>query len=1374
MAAVGRAIVMTSSRGSKGLASVAAATAVVFVAGKRVGSAVLVDERRLLTAGHVLPGEATPPPPPLIEVAFPFAPDSGGARVAAERVDLAEVSADVGMLNLVADGDPRPWLPSAVSLCPALRLPDNVSVFGFPRAERELRGVWREFVTAGPAADGTVQLNWAADAGTLPGHSGGPVVDPVDGALVGVLVQGSEKGHFDRFVPLGAIRDACPWLPFPWLMAGNDARGHFTRRSRGQRSRSRGGDLFRGRDEALARVSSWLTSPVGHGRPLVVTGQPGAGKSAVLARAALRLEAGRTGPGLVFHARDATHDDLLTAVADLTGAERSDTQEKLLESLEDRHKALPIMIAVDALDEAASARNRRQIAETLTELAGLPWVRVVVATRPLASGDRYADDGLFSALGVTDAGSMALVDLDTDRYFDPTGLRQFAAAVLIQQDGSHPGPAGAAWSNYRANSALCNRLAAVIGNRSGRNYLVAALAAVSLSVANQPVDPAAPGFDPASIPSKVGEAIGKYLEQLPEHKRSNIRALLTVLAYARGDGIDDRTWMSFAGALGYPIGLLDLDQLRAGTAADYLLETVPDDDSPLTRLFHQALADELLARRRDRLSDERALLAALRPATGTTWATASRYALVHAAEHASAARQLLDLINDPQYLTHASLARLPLLISLEPRTATSPVAAVIRQVAARADPLSPARRARLLTLAAAHFGLTDLRRRLADTCGTPFTPVWAHSLGAPHTVLLREPGLTCMALGRVGDDTIVAVGCRDGSVRVYDAATGRPLYAPLTGHTGKVEGLAIGRASRREVIASCSEDGTIRVWDAAAGEAMGEPLKGHIGRVSAVATGRVGGRDVIVSGGDDGTVRVWDATDHTARARVFQRSRPGHSSERLSQHGPVMAVVVGQFGGRDVIIGGDSTFESAIVVWDAATGQPLYEPLTGHARGVSAVTTGRVGECDVIVSGGWDNSVRLWDGAAGLPLPIGPLTGHDFVSTVAIAQLGGQDIIMSGGYDGAVRLRDPFTGQAMGQPLTGISGSVLATAAVHIDDHEMIVAAGQDGTVRVWDATQNQVAGEPITGHAGPVHAAVSGQIGGRDVIVSGSADNTVRRWDAVTGRLIDEPLVGHTGWVHAVAIGRVGNTEVIVSGSSDGTVRLWEAATGQSRVDPVSDHFDAVFAVAIRRVDTVDVIAATGSPSIIAVRSITQHGVTDRYLDGVADRVSQLALGRAGQRDVIVSGGSDGSIRTWGDADSGIPCYESLIRHDGDVSAFAVGRLMDHDIIVSSSDHLVRVWDAVTGKPLSVPLDGHTGKVTALAVGQISGQDVIVSGSWDQTVRIWDAAQGRPLLIIDLLGGVSCLTLMSDGSGLCVGTGHTLSLFAEASTKSTADTHPL
>ena len=57
---------------------------------------------------------------------------------------------------------------------------------------------------------------------------------------------------------------------------------------------------------------------------------------------------------------------------------------------------------------------------------------------------------------------------------------------------------------------------------------------------------------------------------------------------------------------------------------------------------------------------------------------------------------------------------------------------------------------------------------------------------------------------------------------------------------------------------SASKDATVRVWDAATGKPVGSPFLGHTAAIHAVATAQLNGRTVVVSGGDDNTVRVWD------------------------------------------------------------------------------------------------------------------------------------------------------------------------------------------------------------------------------------------------------------------------------------------------------------------------------------------------------------------------------------------------------------------------------------------------------------------------------------------------------------------------------------
>jgi len=188
--------------------------------------------------------------------------------------------------------------------------------------------------------------------------------------------------------------------------------------------------------------------------------------------------------------------------------------------------------------------------------------------RPLYAGRPAA----FPGVGSRDDHNV--VDLDSDTYFDPEGLRQFAAALLAQEGMDNPAPPGAAWSKYRVRHEVCDRLATVIAERAGRNFLVAAMAADPLSAVPTMIDPAAKGFDPAGMPSKVGEALSKYLDRLPEQRRERDRGLLTALAYARGAGVDDAVWLGFAAALGHSAAPADLDAMRRSQAADYLLQTM--------------------------------------------------------------------------------------------------------------------------------------------------------------------------------------------------------------------------------------------------------------------------------------------------------------------------------------------------------------------------------------------------------------------------------------------------------------------------------------------------------------------------------------------------------------------------------------------------------------------------------------------------------------------------------------------------------------------------------------------------------------------------------------------------------------------------------
>jgi hypothetical protein len=266
-----------------------------------------------------------------------------------------------------------------------------------------------------------------------------------------------------------------------------------------------------------------------------------------------------------------------------------------------------------------------------------------------------------------------------------------------------------------------------------------------------------------------GDRIDRNAHRLSEDRRERDRGLLTTLAYARGAGLDDPGWLAFVAALGYSASAADLDALRRSPAAGYLLQTTTTErgDRPITRLFHQALADELLTPRHQP-SDESTLLdMLLSQAEHTGWE--DRYLRDHAAEHAAAAGRLDLLLEDPLYLITVDPARLVPHLH-DARSVPARAAAVYRQSAHQLALLDRSMRASQLELTAHHLGCRGMAARIADAAPRrPWQSRWSHGRrAADYQVITGHTGrVNAMAVGTLADGTPVIISSSvDGMVRV--------------------------------------------------------------------------------------------------------------------------------------------------------------------------------------------------------------------------------------------------------------------------------------------------------------------------------------------------------------------------------------------------------------------------------------------------------------------------------------------------------------------------------------------------------------------------------------------------------------------------------
>lgn len=407
----------------------------------------------------------------------------------------------------------------------------------------------------------------------------------------------------------------------------------------------------------------------------------------------------------------------------------------------------------------------------------------------------------------------------------------------------------------------------------------------------------------------------------------------------------------------------------------------------------------------------------------------------------------------------------------------------------------------------------------------------------------------------------LASGWGDGSVRLWDAATWKPIGEPLV--TGAAIASSVDFSPDGDLLASGDQNGAVEFWDPATGTMDGKTINAH-SPVTGLDFSPNGGMIATASVG--GGVRLWDPQTRMPIGGRLAGQESGPETVAFSSDGSSLAsgtdsgsiAIWGSIGvhlsgppsdifgvdyssdGRFLAMGGG---DGRIALWDPVSNRPIGQPFSGPRSYVNQLAFAPDGKA--MAAGYGDGTVVLWDPET--QEPIGdPLPGHR-KGEVVVAFSPSGDILATGSWDRSVILSDPATGEQIGDPLTG-QGSRIQRVA--FSSTGQLASASRDGTVLLWDPKTGQRVGQ--LRYLGP--GDISGLAYSPDgaTLATGFVDGTVTMWNPETGERLRD-LVGQSAGISSLAFSPDGS--VLASGSVEGNIVLWDTATGERIGEPLPGY---------------------------------------------------------------------------------------------------------------------------------------------------------------------------------------------------------------------------
>ncbi|KAG9020781.1 hypothetical protein FS842_007041 [Serendipita sp. 407] len=345
-------------------------------------------------------------------------------------------------------------------------------------------------------------------------------------------------------------------------------------------------------------------------------------------------------------------------------------------------------------------------------------------------------------------------------------------------------------------------------------------------------------------------------------------------------------------------------------------------------------------------------------------------------------------------------------------------------------------------------------------------------------------------------------------------------------------------------------------------------------------------------------------------------------------------------------------------------------------------------------------------------------------SVFAVAAHPTAPLAVSGGEDDVGYLWDTTTGEVI-LKLDGHEDSVVAVGFSH--DGQMVATGGMDGRIRVWKQQQpnswkNWEFLRQLDGVDEVVWLKWHPQ---GPVLLVGGQDATVWMYQLPSGTSM-QVFASHTGPVNIGSF--IPSGKRIITGDAEGTLIYWDPRSPSPlwKLSSTDERFGltgGVISVAANKEGTIAVVGgAEGGVKVVSL--VKEKGEVIGGLEGHAEgesveTVAFVDLGAAGgNREVVVTGGTDGKICVW---DLNTMRLRTEMRHNDSVTNIIQHRSPSHVITTASADKTLKTWDVRNGTLLKEHT-GHRGPINGIDIGTgAGGKSVIISAGDDGACLVWD-----------------------------------------------------